>query len=90
MEVRDIKGNYFMNKIYKVNNNIGDKGKEETDLKKIYEYKNGHKDTVSSILELKPFCFSVNIESDKINENIFSVTSSHDSNLEVIKTNIKK
>ena len=90
MEVRDIKSNYFMNKIYKVINNIGDKGKEEIDLQKIYEYKNGHKDTVSSIFELKPFCFRVNIEKDKINENIILATSSHDSNLEVIKTNIKK
>ena len=90
MEVRDIKGNYFMNRIYKVTNNVGDKGKEEIDLKKVYEYKNGHKDTVSSIFDLKPFYIRVNIENDKINENIILATSSHDSNLEVIKTNIKK
>ena len=90
MEVRDIKSNYFMNKIYKVTNNVGDKGKEEIDLKKIFEYKNGHRDTMSSIFELNSFCFNANIENDNLNENIILATSSHDSNLEVIKTNIKK
>lgn len=87
MEVRNIEKNFFMNKVYKVCNNIGDKGKEDIDLKKIYEYKNGHIDTVSSVCELTKIC---NIEQQNINENnITFVTASHDSTLEVIKTKIK-
>ena len=88
MEVRAIK-NYFMKKIYKIIKNNNDKGQSEIDLKMIYEYKNEHNDTVSSIIELKPLCFSYNIEKEKITENIIFSTSSHDSTLEVIKTNIK-
>ena len=89
MEVRDIKNNYFMNKVYKICNSVGDKGKEDIDLKKIYEYKNGHGDTVSSVCEIKPFCIKVNTEQKNINENVIFVTSSHDSTLEVLKTDIK-
>ena len=91
MEVRDIKKNYFMSKLYEINQNTDDKGnKKIIDLKKIYEYRHNHTDTISSIIELKTFCFSLNTEKKNINENIIYVTSSHDSTLEVIKTNFKK
>ena len=90
MEVRDIKNNYFMTKIYKITTNVGDKGDKEIDLKRIYQFKSGHNDTISSVYQLKTFfCNDNNTDSENINENLFYVTSSYDSSLEIIKTNIK-
>jgi hypothetical protein len=91
MEVRDKKKNFFMTKIYKISKNRGDRGEEEIDFKKIFEYNNKHIDTISSVCELKSLCFRFNTEQDDFNDNnnIIFVTASHDSTLEVIKTNIK-
>jgi hypothetical protein len=90
MEVRDIKNNYFMTKIYKITKNVGDKGDEEIDLKNIYQFKSGHNDTISSVYQLKTFFYNDNnTDIENINENLFYVTSSYDSSLEIIKTNIK-
>ena len=87
MEVRDTKKNYFMTKLFQVNKNPDDKGnKTIIDLKKIYEYKHNHTDTISSVIELKTFNFNLNLEQKALDENIIYVTSSHDSTLEVIKT----
>ena len=85
MECRDIKQNYFMTKIFKIIKNVSDKGKEEIDLKKIYEYRNDYISTISSILEIKTLCFKLNIEKKYISEDIICVSSSLDSNLEIIK-----
>ena len=89
MEVRDIKKNYFMSKVYEVCNIIGDKGIEDINLKQIYRYKNGHTDTISSIFEINTICYKDCIDQEKINNNIILCTASHDSNLEVIKANIQ-
>ena len=89
MEVRDKKKNCFMTKIYKIEKNFGDRGEEEIDFKKIFEYNNKHIDTISSVAELKPLCFRFDTEQEGFNDNIIFVTSSHDSTLEVVKTNIK-
>ena len=94
MEVRDIKNNFFMTKMYKVAKTKGDKGKEEIDLKNIFEYKNEHNDTIISVSEINTSRIKFNIEQEEelenLNENIILVTASHDSTLEVIKSDIKK
>ena len=92
IEAREAKKNYFMNKIYKAYNFIGDKEEKSIKLKKIYGYRSGHSDTVNSIVEIKPLWFKFIIEQENVNEvdeNIILCTSSYDSNLEVFKTNIK-
>lgn len=89
MEVRNKKQNYFMTKIYKIISNKGDRGNEEIDLQNIYEYKNKHTDTITSIQEMNNSYFKLNLERQDIANNLIFVTSSKDSTLEVIKAEIE-
>ena len=88
MEVRDPKKNYFSTKIYDIIQKKGDKGNEEIELKKIYQYKNRHEDIVTSIQQMTVSYFKVNLEEHNILDNIIFVTSSKDSTLEVVKAEI--
>ena len=89
MEVRDQKRNYFSTKIYNVIQKKGDKGNEEIELKEIYQYRNKHTDTITSIQQMNISNFMVNLEEQNILNNIIFAKSSKDSTLEVVKAEIK-
>ena len=85
MEVRDPKGNYFSSKVYKIIFEKGDKGDEEIGFHKLFEFKNNHTDSITSIQQIGFNKTEENINSSNaINEIIFA-TSSKDSTLELVK-----
>ena len=89
MEVRNKKKNYFQTNIYKVMTIKGDRGDDEIELKKIYEYKNNQIHTISSIQEMDINYFKLNLANQNITNNLIFVTSSKDSTLEVVKAEIE-
>ena len=88
MEVRDPKGNYFMSKIYNIINVKDERGNEEIELKKLYQYKNKQTDIITSIEPISIPYFKVNLEQQNILDNIIFATSSKDSTMEVVKAEV--
>jgi len=87
MEVRDPKGNYFMSKIYNIIVK-DDRGNEEIELKKLYQYENKQSDIITSIQPISIPYFKVNLEQQNILDNIIFATSSKDSTMEVVKAEL--
>ena len=89
MEINNEKKSYFSTKIYKIIQNKSDKGNDEIELKKIYQYNSSkHTDTITSIQQMTVSYFKINLEKQNIMENIIFVTSSKDSTLEVVKAEL--
>ena len=77
-----------MTKIFNVIQNKGDRGNDEIELKKIYQFKNDIFYSITSILLMNVSCYKENLDEKNIKENIIVATASKDANLEVIKINI--
>ena len=84
MEIKiNKKESSFKSKIYQLNENKGEKGNKEIDLKEIYHYINNHDDSINSIGQMIiPHLSKENKEKQK---KIIIVTSSKDSTLEAVK-----
>ena len=86
MEVRDKDGNYFASKIYEIVFDKGDKDDEEIGFHKIFEFKNNHTDTITSIQPIGFNLVKENINSSSnSNYEIIFATSSKDATLEAVK-----
>ena len=88
MEINDKNNCTFMTKIFNVIQNKGDRGNDEIELKKIYQFKNDIFYSITSILLMNVSCYKENLDEKSIKENIIVTTASKDANLEVIKINI--
>ena len=88
MEINDKNNCTFMTKLFNVIQNKGDRGNDEIELKKIYQFKNDIFYSITSILLMNVSCYKENINEKNIKENIIVATASKDANLEVIKINI--
>ena len=87
MEIREQKKSIVLTKIFKIIQNKGDRGNDEIELKKIYQYKNNQFDSITSIHLMNISYYKENLNEKNIKENTLVITSSKDSTLEVRKIN---
>ena len=87
MEIREQKKCIFLTKIFKIIQNKGDRGNDDIELKKIYQYKNNQFDSITSIHLMNISYYMENLNEKNIKENAIVITSSKDSTLEVRKIN---
>ena len=89
MEVGNPIKNFFITKIYKIKNyKDGKKDDDIIDIEEIYEHKNKQTDIITSIQQINASYFKINFGNENIPNNIIFVTSSNDSTLEIVKTNL--
>ena len=89
MEVRTHIKNFLATKIYKIDYYKNEnKEEDDIDIEEIYEHKNRHTDIITSIKQINAPYFKINLEKENILNNIIFVTSSNDSTLEIVKTDI--